>query len=397
MKGFHVLGVTQISDSYPNVKYKLLALKRLLGEDYVEYVLPLGKTDTAQGFSSAINSSRPALVWRLLIGHIQVLLYSMRHRAKRVYVCYPGIFLAVWMGLPFMRRRYPVMYLDAFISLYDTIVFDRCLLRKDGLLAKILYRLEKKAFTAATVVIVDTPENAQYYSGLFDIPEETFYAMPLCIPPLLPNETKAEIKGLGRIRCIFVGTFVPLQGIRTIVEAAKILADDTEIDFVFVGDGQDANYLQDFMEKNPKSNVTWHRGHFPTQFVTSQIRDADICLGIFGEGPKAQRVLPYKIYYYLALGMPVVTANTATTKRVLTECHDLEAHAPMLLVPPGDAQSLANALRQLSNNPVEVASTGSAGADYYRRALSEAAIQQSLQHMIDLLDGRYAEIAVNGD
>jgi glycosyltransferase involved in cell wall biosynthesis len=383
MKGFHVLGVTQVNDSYPNVKYKLVALERLLGEDYIDFVVPLDKTDASQGFFSALGSSRLAFICRLLIGHIRVMLYSMQHRAKRVYVCYPGIFLATWLGLPFMRRRYPVMYLDAFISLYDTVVFDRRLLREDSLLAKFLYRLEKRAFTAATVIIVDTPENAQYYSQLFDMPQDSFYTMPLCIPPLLPAGAKAEEKRSGSIRCVFIGTFVPLQGIRAIVEAIKLLADDSGIDFVFVGDGQDANYLQDYMETNPESNVTWHRGHFPTQFVINQISDADICLGIFGDGPKAQRVLPFKIYYYLALGMPVITATTATTKRILAECHDLEDDAPLLLVPPGDAQSLANALRQLRDNPVEFASAGSAGANYYRRALSGVAIQQSLQNMID--------------
>jgi hypothetical protein len=39
MKSFQVFGVTQISDSYPNIKYKLTALRRLLGDKYSEYVM----------------------------------------------------------------------------------------------------------------------------------------------------------------------------------------------------------------------------------------------------------------------------------------------------------------------------------------------------------------------
>ena len=207
MKGFHVLGVTQISDSYPNVKYRLVALRRLLGGAYFEYVMLLNKSNASPGFFSALSSGRLAFVWRLLIGHIKVLFYSLQHRADCVYVCYPGIFLAAWLGLPFMRKRYPVMYLDAFISLYDTIVYDRRILKEDSFLAKILYRLEKRAFEAATVVVVDTPENVQFYSELFGIPSDKFYAMPLCIPPLCANELKAKENSSGRLRCIFVGTF----------------------------------------------------------------------------------------------------------------------------------------------------------------------------------------------
>ncbi len=384
MKDLHVLGVTQASDSYPNVKYKLVALKQLLGDNYIEYVVPLSKADTSPGIFAAMSSSRPVFIWRFLIAHIKVLFHSLRHRAKSVYVCYPGVFLAIWLGLPWMRRRYPVMYLDAFISLYDTIVCDRSLLTESGVFAKLLYRLERRAFAAATVVIVDTPENAEYFSQLFDMPLGKFYAMPLCIPPVLASRVNAENKRSESMRCVFLGTFVPLQGIRTIIAAVSLLAEESRIEFVFVGDGQDASYLQDFMDNNPDSNVTWHRGHFSTEFVADQIGNADLCLGIFGDGPKAQRVLPYKIYYYLALGMPVITAATATTKRILSECDNLESEAPLMLVPPGDAQSLANALRRLLDKPAELASTGRAGADYFQRALSDAAIRQSLQNIIDL-------------
>lgn len=382
MIGFQVLGVTQVSDSYPNVKYKLAALERLLGDDYVEYVVPLDKTDSSRGFFSALGSSRLILAWRIIAGHTKVFFYSLRRRAKSVYVCYPGIFVAIWLGLPFMRRRYPVMYLDAFISLYDTIVCDRRLLSEGNIFAKLLYRLEKRAFKSATLVIVDTPENALYYSELFGIPQERFRAIPLCIPPLRSARAKADDKLAKRIRCVFVGTFVPLQGVRTIVDAAKILSDDPEIEIVFVGDGQDASYLQDYLKDSSATNVTWHRGHFPTEFVMKQINEADICLGIFGDGPKAQRVLPYKIYYYLALGMPTITAQTTVTERVLTESRSIDAHSPLLLVPPGNATALAEALRRLRDDNVKLAGTGRAGTTYFATQLSDKAIDQSLRELV---------------
>jgi len=382
MKGLRVLGVTQISDSYPNVKHKMLALQQILGHRYTEYVIRLNQTDTSPGFFSALSTGRLVFSWRLLIGHIKVFFYSFRNRAESVYVCYPGIFLAAWLGLPFMRKRYPLIYLDAFISMYDTIVVDRRILKENSFLARLLYRLEKRAFEAASVVIVDTPENARFYAEQFDMPPDKFCAMPLCIPPLSPDATREEDKTSERIRCVFVGTFVPLQGIRTIVEAAGILADDAGIDFVFVGDGQDGRYLEDYIANFPKARVTWHRGHYSTQFVIDQIVNADVCLGIFGDGPKAQRVLPYKIYYYLALGMPIVTATSDTAKRVLAESQNLGNHAPFMLVPSGDAQALADMLRHMRNNPEERERTGISGASYFRRALSDVAIRQSLEKMI---------------
>lgn len=384
MKGLHALGVTQISDLYPNVKYRLVALRELFGHDYVEYVSSLNKSDTSPGFFSALGSGRIAFAWRFLLGHIKVMFYTLRHRADSAYVCYPGIFLTAWLSLPFTRKRFPVVYLDAFISLYDTIISDRGILKESSVLAKLLYRIEKKAFDTATMIVVDTPENAQFYADLFDIPANKFCSIPLCIPPMSPRSVAMDstIAATERVRCVFVGTFVPLQGMRTIVEAAKLLGHDPHIDFVIVGDGQDAEYLQDYLETTPNANVTWHRGHFPTQFIVDQVVNADICLGIFGDGPKAQRVLPYKIYYYLALGMPIVTAATDTANRILAENRDSGEHEPFALVPAGDAQSLADMLCRLRDNPEERAMLGTAGANYYRRALSDAAIQRSLQDMV---------------
>ena len=384
MKGFHALGVTQISDLYPNVKYKLVVLRELFGHGYVEYLSPLNKSDNSPGIFSAINSGRIAFAWRFLLGHIKVMFYTLRHRAESAYICYPGIFLTAWLSLPFTRNRFPVVYLDAFISLYDTIVFDRGILKQSSLLAKLLYRIEKKAFEAATIVVVDTPENAQFYADLFDIPAAKFCPIPLCIPAMSPSPDamKSNMPTTERVRCVFVGTFVPLQGIRTIVEAAKLLGPDPNIDFVIIGDGQEAKYLQDYLATTPNANMTWHRGHFPTQFIIDHVSNSDICLGIFGDGPKAQRVLPYKIYYYLALGMPVVTAATATADRILVECRDSGEHEPFALVPTGAAQSLADMLCRLRDYPEERVRLGTAGANYYRRALSDAAIQRSLQVML---------------
>jgi glycosyltransferase involved in cell wall biosynthesis len=384
MKRFHVLGVTPLNDSYPNVKYKLAALARLVGGGYTECVVSASSSEDAATNASSLSSGTTGFIWRMLLGHFKVLIYSLRHKAEAVYVCYPGIFVTVCLGLPFFRSRYLHLYLDAFISLYDTVVHDREILKASSVLAKILFALEKRAFTVATCVIVDTPENAQYYSELFQLPVEKFVPVPLSIPPLVPSKTPVDGQPAARLRCVFVGTLVPLQGVGTIVEAISLLGQDSGIDFVFVGDGQDAEYLQNHIEVSNADNVFWHRGHFSTEFVSQQITLADLCLGVFGEGPKTQRVLPYKIYYYLALAKPVLTAATGVTDRIGKQCQQLDEHEPFAVVPAGDPRALADALLRLRDDPARFASLGEAGGSYYRRALSESVIEQSLQEMFEV-------------
>ncbi len=245
MKSILVLGVTRISDSYPNVKYKLAALAAIFGEGYVDAVIDLEEGQAFAAIAEGRTTGRFRLAWRLLWGHLRSFYRSLANRSDAAYLCYPGIVLANWFGLPFVRSRYKALYLDAFISLYDTIVRDRRLLKAGNPAAKLLFAMEKRAIKVATAVIVDTPENARYYSELFDVPLARFHAVPLSIPPL-PAASAARRGGSGTpLRCVFVGTFVPLQGVPVIVDAVRLLADDPDIEFVFVGDGQDAHCLED--------------------------------------------------------------------------------------------------------------------------------------------------------
>jgi glycosyltransferase involved in cell wall biosynthesis len=94
-------------------------------------------------------------------------------------------------------------------------------------------------------------------------------------------------------------------------------------------------------------------------------------------------VLPYKIYYYLTLGMPVVTALTDTATRIFRECQSLGIERPFLAVPAGNPQSLANAITRLKENPSERAALGTSGADYFHKVLSASAIEQSVRELIE--------------
>ncbi|MBT8087787.1 MAG: glycosyltransferase [Gammaproteobacteria bacterium] len=386
MKSLLALGVTRINDSYPNVKYKLGMLSRIFGDQYVDAVVAI---DGGQNFSAAGPRgwfSRLGLALRMLLAHLRAFYRSATHRADAVYVCYPGIVIAAWLGLPFIRSRYRAIYLDAFISLYDTVIHDRRLLKPGQLAAKLLFALERRALATATTVIVDTPENADHYASLFNLPAARFQVVPLSIPPLVPIGVAPKPAANSPLRCIFVGTFVPLQGVPVIVEAIRLLSDEPGIEFVFVGDGQDAGCLDAYIESRSAKNVTWHRGHFPTDFVAEQIQRADVCLGVFGDAEKTQRVLPYKLYYYLALAMPVVTSSGATSERILAECARQEESAPLSVVPAGDAVSLANALGRFRDDRSGLAALGRAGRQYYEDALSEPVVARHLQTLFELTE-----------
>jgi glycosyltransferase involved in cell wall biosynthesis len=67
---------------------------------------------------------------------------------------------------------------------------------------------------------------------------------------------------------------------------------------------------------------------------------------VFGTGPKAQRVVPNKVYQGAAAGCVVVTSDTPPQRTMLGDA--------ALYVVPGDAAALATTLRGLAADPARV-------------------------------------------
>jgi glycosyltransferase involved in cell wall biosynthesis len=87
-------------------------------------------------------------------------------------------------------------------------------------------------------------------------------------------------------------------------------------------------------------------------------------LGIFGPGSKTNRVIPNKVFQALAVGAPVITADTEAARELLTDGKD------SLLV-ERDAEALAAAIRRLADDTPVARALGEGGRSTYEREASE--------------------------
>ena len=368
-----VLGVTKVTDSYPHVKYRLKMMEELWGENYREIIVDLAGSTGFGADSKRSLTGKLIKLWQMVGGHVKVLWRYWRQPASRVYIPYPGIFLA-WLLSWLPAHRRPHVVLDAFISIYDTVVYDRQLIGAETIRAKLLYGIELRAFEMCEKLLVDTEENARYYADLFRLDPQKITPLPLNIPPL---GICRRSSGDGKLRVLFVGTFVPLQGTQVIADAAWILRSNPRIEFVIIGDGQDASYLDHILEENELPNLTWHRGQFSTDFIQAETAKAQVCLGIFSGNEKSDRVLPYKIYYYLAMGMPVVTAQTNLVKKICSKTDP----SPIQMIPAGNAKALADCLVQQLADPDQLVERARAAIDVYEAQLSSTVIKKQLYEL----------------
>jgi len=145
------------------------------------------------------------------------------------------------------------------------------------------------------------------------------------------------------LNCFFVGHFIPLQGIDVIIRAANFLRNEAVM-FHFIGAGQTAEEIHQLIESYNLKNVKWDRNVRPYEYVVQKIEEFDVCLGIFSDSKKANKVIPNKIYLYTRLGKPIITAKTSAIEELFTDRHNI------LLCKPNDPVDLADKIRELNNS-----------------------------------------------
>jgi glycosyltransferase involved in cell wall biosynthesis len=317
-------------------------------------------------------------LWRMARGLVQLSLQYARTPAHDwVLIGYPGyldVRLARWL---IGRRRQIVLV--SFISLFDTAICDRRNASETSWMARLLKWLDASAFRAADIVLVDTDAQGDYYAKLFSIErqrfvrsfvgedDEQFASRPL--PPRLEGEP---------LRVLFFGTYVPLHGIETIIEAAALLQGD-EVDFTLIGSGQEFDSLQ------ARCLELGGRVQFISQWQSSdQLHDhivhSHVCLGVFGTTAKAARVIPYKVFDALAVGRPVITRDSPAIRELLV--HD----ESVVLCPPGDAAALAGAITRLRDEPSLAREIAASGHEVYTQHGSPAAIGRQLLCRVEMVN-----------
>jgi glycosyltransferase involved in cell wall biosynthesis len=242
-------------------------------------------------------------------------------------VGYPGQF-----DIPVARRAArgrPVVF-NPLVSLADTLVGDRARFDAASLPARALAWIDRAAFRAADLVVADTHAQAEFLAELAGLD-----AVETCFVGAEERLFRPTWRPPAEFTALFVGKLIPLQGVETILAAARLAP---EIRFRIVGSGQLSRLLAD-----PPPNVE-HVGWIEYERLPLEIQNAGCALGVFGTTPKAARVIPNKAFQALASAAPLVTADTPAARELLVDGDSA------MLVPTGDPAALATAVRNLAGD-----------------------------------------------
>ena len=265
----------------------------------------------------------------------------------------------------------PLLF-DPLISAYDKQVWERFKWRSDRLVVRWLLARERGQFAKADLVLADTVCHAAFFEQTLGVAKEKLHVVYVGADETL--FAPAAERGPGSpLDVLFYGSFIPLHGVQTIIEAARVY-QGPPARWSLLGSGpakaaclQAAAGLHNVGFENP----------VPYAQLPARIHQADLLLGVFGTTQKAGRVIPNKVFQALAAGRPVITRASEAYPATARDS------AAIAFVPPGDGPALASAVAKWAAEREKLAERNCAARAVYEACFSSAVVRRQLEEALE--------------
>ena len=125
----------------------------------------------------------------------------------------------------------------------------------------------------------------------------------------------------------------------------------------------------------------------PKDEMSGALAAADACIAILKPIEMYKTVYPNKVFDYMAAGRPVILAIDGVIRDVV------ELAQSGVVVPPGDAESLGNAIRLLAGDREQGLILGRNGRRYVETHFDRAVVAEQLNILLEsILKNRNIEI-----
>lgn len=265
---------------------------------------------------------------------------------------------------------------DAFISLYDTYVFDRKWVKEGSLKSKFYFYLDKLTCMISDIILLDTNEHINYFHETFGIEKKKFRRIFVGTDNTIfyPRE---KTKSDDAFIITFHGTFIPLHGIQYIVRAAKLLENQKDIKFEILGFGQTYAEIRGLSQKLNVKNITF-REMVSYEELPNFIAEGDVCLGIFGNTAKARMVIPNKVFEILAMKKPLLTGASPAIREA-----GIIHRENALLVEMANPKAIAEGILELKKDEKLKNNIAKRGYELFKKNFAPEIIGKYLKRVLE--------------
>ncbi len=328
---------------YPRNSILIEGLRRN-GVEVVECHVPLW-----QGTEDKVAAAQRVWRWPAVIARAARAYTTLVRKFRTVDDCdalilgYMGQIDAFPARLLASRRQIPLV-LDVFMSI-SLITRERGLATPGSGVDRIVSWVENRACRLADMVWLDTPFYVEYFQQRYQLPADAFRLIPTGADGRYFYPVHDTQRDSDRPFTVsYVGKYVPLHGVPTILQAAALLREEG-VRFEMIGGG-DAGARAEAIalaRELGAENVVFE-GWVEKEELSRRLATADVCLGIFGHRKQGTITVPNKLYEGMAMRKPVITGRTPAVEAAF------ECGRHLLTVPLKDPQALADAILRLRDD-----------------------------------------------
>lgn len=218
---------------------------------------------------------------------------AWRKKAKLV-VWVQDIWPDVLMSVGFTNRKWLIKLVGLFVN-YIYLHSSLILIQSEGFRESIEARVKDK--------------NKIHY-----LPNSVNVLHPNSAPNQLPFGLLNDLS--EKFSVVFAGNIGKVQSCETIVETAKLLQPNRDIKIFLVGDGSNASFIRDEIERNKLSNIVM-TGFIHPALMPSVYASSSALLLTLSDDLALSRTIPSKLQTYLHAGKPIVASINGDAAEII--------------------------------------------------------------------------------
>lgn len=173
----------------------------------------------------------------------------------------------------------------------------------------------------------------------------------------IPVELQRELESCFSV--VFAGNLGTAQSLESIVEAAKLLKDESGLKIILVGSGSMSKWAAEQKILYHLDNLTL-AGRFPMDAMPEIFSRASVLLVSLKDEEIFSYTVPSKVQAYLAAGRPIIASLRGEGARVIQES------GAGVTCMPDDGQALADSILLVKSSSLgQLEEMGKAGKDYF--------------------------------
>lgn len=194
-------------------------------------------------------------------------------------------------------------------------------------------------------------------------------------PQEKPNGLMRELALEDKFVALYIGAHGISHALTKVIEAAALVQDRREIQFVFVGDGAEKPGLMEHAKALGLTNI-----RFLDPVDKLKVREfyalADVCLVPLRNIPLFKTFIPSKMFEIMSMARPIIGSVAGEPAEILKKSKGA------VVVEPEDSQAIADAVLFLYQNPGVCRKLGDAGRRFVRAHYSRAALARQYLNVI---------------